>query len=86
LSFATQKEAAMPRYYFNIHDDAGVIRDEEGMELPDLAAARTEAQEGARELLADALRAHKDVNGKRMEITDADGTVLESFKVRDMLN
>lgn len=76
----------MPKFYFHIRDDAGPIADNEGMEFADLKAARKEAEESARELLADALRTHKEVDGKRIEIADAGGSVLETIKVRDMLN
>jgi hypothetical protein len=67
---------AMPKFTFNIVDDEQQLRDEEGMDLPDLEAARSEAQESARGRLADALRAHKDVNGRRIEIANAQGDVI----------
>jgi hypothetical protein len=76
----------MPKFYFHIRDDAGLIAGNEGMEFADLKAARKEAEESARELLADALRTHKEVDGKRIEIADAGGSVLETIKVWDMLN
>jgi hypothetical protein len=76
----------MPRYYFNIYDHGRLIVDEEGTDLPDVAAARKEAEEGARELLADALRAHTEINGKSMEILDASGNLIATLKVRDVLS
>ena len=76
----------MPKFHFNIHDDDGLIPDEEGLELPDLEAARFEATESAREMIADAVRMHKELDGRRIEIADGSGTVIESFKVRDVLN
>ena len=39
----------MPRYYFQIRDGNNLIRDEEGMELPSLEAARAEAILATRE-------------------------------------
>ncbi len=41
-------DASMPRYFFNIRAGQTIIRDEEGVDLPDLAAVRWEAQQGAR--------------------------------------
>lgn len=76
----------MPKFFFNIVDDKSRVPDHEGMELPDLDAARNEAQESARELLADALRAHKDVDGRRIEIGNENGDVITALKVRDLLN
>jgi hypothetical protein len=77
---------AMPKFHFHIRDASGVVLDEDGMELPDLAAAREEAQEAARQLLADAIRAHKEVDGKKIEIAKDDGPVIEVIEVRDILN
>lgn len=53
-----QNEArTMPRYFFNIRDGHDLDEDEEGVELPDLEAAKAEALatvEELREELADA--------------------------------
>jgi hypothetical protein len=46
----------MTRFYFHIHDPQGVIPDEEGAELPDIEAAKKEAEESAKELLKFMLR------------------------------
>ena len=75
----------MPRYYFNIYEQGCLIPDKEGTECPTVKAAREEAEASARELLADALKAHKEVNGKRIEIADVDGSVVGTIMVRDVL-
>jgi hypothetical protein len=36
--------------------------------------------------LADALRSHKEVDGKQIEIANQDGMVIEAIKVRDLLD
>jgi hypothetical protein len=77
---------AMPKFTVNIVDDEQQLRDEEGLDFPDLEAARSEAQESARERLGDALRAHKDVNGRRIEIANEQDDVIAARKVRDMLH
>lgn len=46
----------MPRFYLHICNGSGFVEDEEGMNLPDLAAARKEALKGLRSLLAEELR------------------------------
>lgn len=33
----------MPRYFIDLHDGANLIRDRDGFDLPDLAAARAKA-------------------------------------------
>lgn len=44
-----ERFAVMPRYYFHLRNEFDA-EDEEGLELPDLAAARLSAMEAAREL------------------------------------
>ena len=76
----------MPKFHFHIRDASGVALDEDGMELPNLDAAREEAQEAARQILADALKSHKEVDGRKIEIAEEDGAVIEVIEVRDLLN
>ncbi|PJI54105.1 hypothetical protein CTI14_19555 [Methylobacterium radiotolerans] len=33
----------MPRYFIDLHDGANLVRDRDGFDLPDLAAARAQA-------------------------------------------
>ncbi len=47
----------MPRFYLHVCDGSGFCEDEEGLDLPDLAAARRAAIEGLRDILAGELRA-----------------------------
>jgi hypothetical protein len=71
----------MPRYFFHILSGGVTVEDEEGMELPDMAAARQEAVASARDL---ALSADRDGFGKEtrsVRIVDAAGTVLGSVPV-----
>lgn len=75
----------MPRYYFHIRSDDGLIRDPDGTELADLAAARLEAEDAARDLLADLLREGKVLDGQVFEITDGEGEVLERLALRSVL-
>ncbi|WP_373322281.1 DUF6894 family protein [Methylobacterium thuringiense] len=46
----------MSRYFLHIREGAEPIEDADGIELPDLNAARAEALEGARCILADRVR------------------------------
>jgi hypothetical protein len=48
----------------------------EGAELPDLEAARQEAIQGARDIIADRIRAGRQIDAVEFEIADADGTVV----------
>ena len=54
---ADATERSMPFYFFNVVDSSGeVMRDLEGISLPDLAAVREEAEESARQIVAEAMR------------------------------
>ena len=60
----------MPRFFFHIFDEAVTI-DEVGVELPDVAAARAAALEGARAILGSELaEGHLDLS-HRIEVEDA---------------
>ena len=75
----------MPRYFFNIRSSEGIIRDPDGTELPDLEAARAEAELSARDLLADLLRQGVTLDGQAFEITDEMGQILERLPFRSVL-
>jgi hypothetical protein len=47
----------MPNYYMHLFNSVGPVRDEEGRDLPDLAAAREEAIRNARSIMAEEIRA-----------------------------
>jgi hypothetical protein len=55
------------------------------MDLPDLQSAREEAQDSARELLAETVRSRQPIDHKRIEVVDEGGTVVENIKFRDLL-
>jgi hypothetical protein len=72
----------MPRYFFNIFDDGGAV-DEDGMVLPDLAAARQEALEGARDLACEAIHnGHLNLD-HYIEVADESGTKLLTVTFRE---
>lgn len=76
----------MPRYYFNVYNDL-VALDEEGRELPDIAAAREEAIKGGRALMADQLvEAGRMRLQHRIEVADENGRVLLTIPFRELVN
>jgi hypothetical protein len=78
-----QEINAMPRYFLHIQDSGEVIRDEEGMDLPDLAAARDEAIAGARSILADGAKAGILSLSSLIEIEDERGESLMTITFAD---
>lgn len=66
----------MPRYHLHLYDRVGVSLDEEGLDLPDLDAARASAIDGIRSVASqDVLGGSLDLEG-RIEIADAAGAIL----------
>ncbi|MGK6355837.1 DUF6894 family protein [Sphingomonas sp. DT-207] len=67
----------MAHYHLNVVNSLGFVPDEEGHDLPDLAAARAQAVAGVRSMLSDELRTQGliDLRG-RIEIAEEHGTVV----------
>lgn len=66
----------VPRFHFDLYDRLGSMPDEEGRDLRDLDAARSEALKGVRSVIAaEVERGLLDLTGK-MVVRDGDGTVL----------
>jgi hypothetical protein len=72
------------RYHFNIRDADGLLPDDEGSELTNMAAARAEARASAAEFAIDDLRTGGPIKARCIEITDPEGLVLESLMVRSI--
>lgn len=58
----------MARYFFHIRDGDTLIEDTEGIDVPDLEAAREEAVEAAREIVAERALEGKASEGQVFEI------------------
>jgi hypothetical protein len=72
----------MPRYYFHVFNDVPAI-DEEGMDLPDLDAAREQAMDSARELVCEAIhQGHLNLD-HRIEVEDSRHAKVLSISYRD---
>ncbi len=76
----------MPRYFLHLHNHLGFVCDEEGRELPDLAAARREAVLGIRSLLAEELRRGTiDLRG-RLEVASEEGEILAVIRFSEAVD
>jgi|GEM_PF-563880 len=63
----------MRRFHFHVRNGDGLHRDETGVDLPDAEAARAEAVEGARSIMADEVRLGRlDLTGC-IEVADGAG-------------
>ena len=62
----------MPRFFFDIHDGQH-IRDDEGVELPDLEAVRKEAMRALPGIASDEIPKDGDRQNFTVVVTDEDG-------------
>jgi len=76
----------VPRFHFHIrHEAAGTLeRDEEGMVLPDIAAAETEALESARQLVVEQMKTGQRIVS-RFEVADSEGNLVFVLPFREAL-
>jgi len=75
----------MPRFFFPGRDGDALTKDREGIELPDLEAARAEAIAGLRQLAADDLRQNLPASNRQIDICDAAGRLLATVSAQDAL-
>jgi hypothetical protein len=75
----------MGRFYFHIMKGDELIPDDEGTELPDVAAATREALKSARELLAEAIKVGKPKVPDALVIADEAGRTVEVLPLAAVL-
>lgn len=75
----------MARFYFHIRNHEEFVRDEEGVEMSNARAALEEAEDAAREILAEKVRKGEVIDGNRFEVHDELGTRLFTLPFRDVL-
>jgi hypothetical protein len=69
----------MARYYFHFKSGDKARTDDDGVDLPDISAAAREAEQAARELLAEAIEARKPDVPEAVVVTDESGTEVYSL-------
>ena len=75
----------MPRFYFNLFNDM-VTLDKEGVELPDLAAAKAQARTGAAQIIAERIAAGDRVNlDHRIEVENPERRVVFILHFSDLV-
>jgi hypothetical protein len=75
----------MTRFYFHMRTGERVDRDTDGAEMPNLEAARAEALQSAREILAEAIKAAKSDLLDCLVIADEEGQELATVSLKDAL-
>ena len=71
----------MPRFYIHLLSDDLDAHDEEGMDLPDMAAAREEACRSAREVVAFEIKGGKDVVTFCLHVDDETGAKIMEIPI-----
>ena len=74
----------MPHFYFHLRQGEEIIEDEEGQDLPDVAAAQDEALKSLREMAAQSILSGDDFPDSFL-VTDADGNEITSVPVASVL-
>lgn len=67
----------MPRYYFHLYNDV-ISMDEEGVDLPDLEAARANGIKEARAMMLETVAEGRINFSHRIDIADESGAVVDS--------
>lgn len=75
----------MPRYFFNLYNDI-TSEDEEGTELPDVAAAEARGIQDARNMAAESVKEGHLTLHHRIDITDERGRVLKTISLADVIS
>ncbi len=86
----------MPRYFFHVCNGDGFTQDDEGLDLPDLHAARATAVQGLRDIMASELKDGLLKTASFIEIEDenhellltvpfSEAVMMEERPVRDHL-
>jgi hypothetical protein len=70
--------------FLHIRDHERIIPDDEGLDLPDLAAAESEAVASACAFLEDARLDGQDISHQAIEVTDRDGLVVAVVELCDV--
>jgi hypothetical protein len=75
----------MPMFYFNVHDSDVLMSDDEGTDLPDVAAAREHATVVAKEIMfrRDQMM-DRDWSRWKMSVHDDEGSELLEFTFSDV--
>ena len=77
----------MPLYFFHIKEGDEVLHDKEGVDHPDLEAARAEAIEGIRQIVGDAVMFGSPLRlDREMHVVDDAGETLLKFTFRGVVD
>jgi hypothetical protein len=74
----------MPRYFFHLNGPGSMLRDEEGMALPDSEAAWFQAVRSARDMIRAELHLGTCWDGQAIEIADDSGVQVDEVALAEI--
>ena len=76
----------MPRFYLHVCNGNGFTEDEEGAELPNLKAARDQAIDGLRDIMASEMRQGEVNMASFIEVEDENHVLVDTILFLDAVN
>jgi len=76
----------MPRYYFHIRAHGEVEYDTDGLELPDLYAARRAAIAAARDMVVEAVVGNNVIDQRTIEVVSQSGELVATVPLQSVIN
>ncbi len=72
----------MPRFFFHVHQNGLIYRDEVGQELINVDRAREEAELRAKDLLGSFIRDRRFIGDEAIEVTTAKGFLVTAVPLK----
>lgn len=76
----------MPRYFIDLRDGNGTIRDDEGADFPHLEDALSEAKASARDLVQQYVQSRRSLFATCVEVRDEKGRTIATLTVAEVLD
>jgi hypothetical protein len=76
----------MTRFFIDLHDSTGIVRDEEGADYADLEGALDEAKASARDMVQQYMDGRISLNATCVEVRDAAGRTMATVTVAEVLD
>jgi hypothetical protein len=83
---ASGEEFRMPRFYIDIRDKGGLVKDEEGAVYDHVEDALTEAKASARDLVQQYMDSRISLGTTCVEVRDTQGRTVASLTVAEVLD
>lgn len=85
MNSADRQAPGKQRYFIDIRDSQGTVKDQDGAEFPSLEAALDEAKESARDIVRQYMTDRIPLTATCVEIRDARGNKVAALTVAEVL-